>query len=435
MSARFVARRSIRRHLIVGLCAALVLVGVVFGWAWTARLTGAVIAPGVVVVESDVKRVQHPTGGVVSEIRVKPNDLVSRGDIVVRLDDTQTKANAAIYSKSLDEFNARRARLEAERNAADTVSFPDDLITRADTDPEVAHILDSERKLFDLRGDAREGMKAQLRERANQLREEIKGLDEQISAKSEEIKLIGEELEGVLALWKKNLTSFTRVTALKRDAARLNGERGRLIAARAGAAGKIAEVELQIIQVDDEARSRVAEELGNVRTQIAQLVERQTAAQDQLKRVDIRAPQTGRVHQLSVHTIGRVISPGEVLMLIVPDTDRLSVEARIPPDRIDQLFPHQPVFLRFSAFDQRSTPELGGEVSWISPDISEDSNTGMSYYTLRVTVSEAELKRLGALQVVPGMPVEVFVQTESRTALSYFIKPLTDNISRMFRES
>ena len=256
------------------------------------------------------------------------------------------------------------------------------------TDSEVAHILEGERKLFSLRVEARNGQKAQLRERASQFREEISGLAEQIEAKTQEIALIEEELKGVLELWQKHLIPFTRVTSLKRDAARLDGERGQLIASKASTNGKISEVELQIIQVDEDARSKVAEELSDVRAKISELSERKIAAEDQLKRVEIRAPQTGRVHQLSVHTVGGVIGPGETIMLIVPENDALSVEAKVSPNDIDQLRPDQMAILRFSAFNQRTTPQINGAISWISADLNHDEHTGASYYTVRIAVPE-----------------------------------------------
>ena len=427
--------RSIRRHLIVGVLVVAVLVGGLATWAWTTELAGAVIASGVVVVDSDVKKVQHPTGGVVSALNVRDDDYVKAGEVVIRLDDTQTKAHVAVFSKSLDELNARQARLEAERSSADTIRLPDDLLAREKTDAGVAHILEGERKLFNLRVEARSGQKAQLKERAAQLREEVQGLAEQIKAKTEEIALIQEELKGVLDLWEKKLIPFNRVAALKRDSARLDGERGQLIALKASTSGKIAEVELQIIQVDDDARSKVAEELGDVRAKIAELSEREIAAEDQLKRIDIRAPQSGHVHQLAVHTIGHVITPGETIMLIVPDNDVLSVEAKVSPTDIDQLRPDQPATLRFSAFNQRTTPQTNGIVSWIAADVTQDEHTGVFYYTVRIAVPQAELAQLKDLKIVPGMPVEVFVQTGSRSAFSYLLKPLTDQVMRTFRES
>ena len=429
------SRRSIYRHLLAGVIVVGILVGGVGFWAGRTELAGAVIAPGIVVVESDVKKVQHPTGGIVGELNVHDGDHVNAGDVLVRLDATQTQANLAVFTKSLDELNARKGRLEAEKSSASSISFSDELLARETSDPVVAHLLEGERKLFDLRLKARDGQKAQLRERISQLREELNGLDEQIEAKTQEIALIQEELQGVVDLWNKHLVPFTRLTALKRDAARLDGERGELIASKASTAGKISEVELQIIQVDEDARSKAAEELSDVRGKISETSERKIAAEDQLKHIDIRAPQTGRVHQLTLHTVGGVIGPGETIMLIVPENDVLSVDAKVSPNDIDQLRGKQSVLLRFSAFSQRTTPQINGTISWISPEITQDEHSGTSYYTVHVAVPQAEIDRLHGLKIVPGMPVETFVQTESRTVLTFLLKPFKDQLMRTFRES
>jgi HlyD family secretion protein len=428
------SRRSIRRHLLVATLVAGALVASIAGWGSTAELAGAVIAKGVIVVESDVKKVQHPTGGIVGELRVRNDQHVNAGDILVRLDETQTRASLAVFTKSLDELNARQARLEAEKDGAESIEFPPELLSR-EADPEVGHILQGERKLFSLRAEERNGEKARLRERVEQIKEQISGLTEQAEAKNQEIDLIQEELKGVLDLWKEKLIPFTRVTSLERDAARLSGERGQLIAAKAEAGDRIAEVELQIIQVDQDVRSKVAEELSDVRAKIAELSERKIAAEDQLRHTDIRAPQTGRVHELAVHTVGGVISPGDTIMLIVPENDVLRIEAKISPNDIDELYPNQPTLLRFSAFNLRTTPELHGTINWIAADQTEDQRTGISYYTVRIAVSNEEIARLHGLKVIPGMPVEVFIQTKSRTMLSYLLKPLMDQVTRTFRES
>ena len=429
------SRRSIGRHLFAGTLVAGVLIASVAGWAGTARLAGAVIAKGIVVVDSEVKKIQHPTGGIVGELRVRNDQRVNAGDVVVRLDETQAKANLAVFTKSLDELYARQARLEAEKDGAESIQFPADLLASEANDLQVAHILEGERKLFNLRSEARNGQKAQLRERASQLKEEVRGLTEQVAAKAQEIDLIEQELKGVLDLWRKQLVPFTRVTSLKRDAARLGGERGQLIASKAEAGGKIAEVELQIIQVDQDIRSKAAEELSDVRAKISELSERKIAAEDQLKHIDIRAPQTGRVHELAVHTVGGVITPSETIMLIVPDNDSLSVQVKVSPNDIDELRPEQPALLRFSAFNLRTTPELNGSVTWIAADQTEDQRTGSSYYTVRIGVPDAEVARLHGLKIIPGMPVEAFIQTQSRTMLSYLVKPLMDQVMRTFRES
>jgi HlyD family secretion protein len=426
------AQRSIRRHLLGGLAAVALLAGGVGGLAATTELAGAVIAPGTMVVDSNVKKVQHPTGGVVGELRVRDGDRVKSGDIVVRLDETITQANLAIVVKSLNEMHARLARLEAERDDTADVQFPAELLARS-ADPEVKRVIDGERNLFQLRRKARSGQKQQLGERIQQLREEIQGITGQAAAKKREIELIGQELEGVRDLWRKNLVQIQRVTALERDSARLEGERGQLIAATAQSKGKISEIELQIIQIDQDLRSEVAKELREVQAKIAELVERKVAAEDQLKRIDIRAPQDGLVHQLVVHTVGGVITPGEAMMLIVPEADNLTVEAKLNPQDIDQVQPGQKAVLRFSTFNQRTTPELNGMVIRVSADLTTDKQTGVSYYTVRISIPEAEVARLGGLKLLPGMPLEAFIQTGNRTVLSYLMKPMTDQIARSFR--
>src|SRR5215204_1549225 len=352
--------RSIRRHLVAGVALVVLLAGGVGGWAATTEFAGAVIAPGNLVVETNVKKVQHPTGGVVGELRVRDGDTVKAGDVVVRLDDTVTRANLAIVVKSLDELSARQARLEAERDGTQAPSFPAELLSRR-SDPEVARLIAGEQKLFETRRTARQGQKAQLKERVGQLQEQIAGLTDQIAAKKREIALIGEELKGVRELWQKNLIPIQRVTALERDAARLEGERGSLVSSIAQTKGKITETELQILQIDQDLRTEVGKELAEIRGKVSELVEKKVAAADQLKRVDIRAPQDGTVHQLSVHTVGGVITPqGEPLMLIVPKADALTVEARIAPQEIDRVRRDQRAVLRFAAFNQRTTPELPG---------------------------------------------------------------------------
>jgi len=427
-------RRSIRRHLMAGVTLVVLLAGGVGGWAATTELAGAVIAPGNLVVETNVKKVQHPTGGVVGELRVRDGDEVKAGDVVVRLDDTVTRANLAIVVKSLDELSARQAREEAERDGANAPSFPAELLARR-SDAEVARLVAGEQKLFETRRSARQGQKAQLKERIGQLQEQISGLNDQIAAKKREIVLIGEELKGVRELWSKNLVQITRVTALERDAARLEGERGALVSTIAQTKGKITETELQILQIDQDLRTEVGKDLAEIRGKVSELVEKRVAAADQLKRIDIRSPQDGKVHQLSVHTVGGVITPnGEPLMLIVPKADALTVEARIAPQEIDRVHVGQRAVLRFSAFNQRTTPELNGAVSVVSADISADQKTGASFYTVWIAISGAELARLGGLKLVPGMPVESFIQTEARTVLSYLTKPLTDQALKAFRE-
>ena len=242
-------------------------------------------------------------------------------------------------------------------------------------------------------------------------------------------------MKGVLELWKKQLIQITRVTALKRDGARLKGERGQLIASKASTSGKINETELQIIQIDEDVRSKVAEELSDVRAKISELSERKIAAEDQLKHIDIRAPQTGRVHQLTVHTVGGVIAPGEQIMLVVPEADALTIEVKVQPHDIDQIRIGQPANIRLVAFNQQTTPEFTGQVSHVSADVSDDAKTGLRFYTVRIAAPEDMIPRLKGVRLVPGMPADVFIQTSSRTVISFLVRPLWDQIGRAFRES
>ena len=426
------SQRSIRKHLIAGLAVVLLLAGGLGGWASTVPISGALIAPGQVVVDSNVKKVQHPTGGVVGEVRVRDGDLVKAGDIVVRLDETVVRANLAIVNKALYGLWARQARLEAEQQGRDSIKFPATLLDRA-SDPDARDVIVSETKLFEVRVNGRAGQKAQLRERVTQLNEEIEGLTAQEKAKDKEIALVEKELVGVRQLYEQRLVQISRLTTLERDAARLNGERAQYIAARSQAKGKITETELQIIQIDKDMVSEVSKDLRETTDKIGEFIERKVTAEDQLRRIDIRAPQAGMVLQSTVHTVGGVITAGDAMMLIVPQADDLSVEAKVNPQDIDRLQIGQKTLLRFSAFNQRTTPELNGKVSRVSADVASDQRSGQTYYTIRVSLPPDEVARLGEVKLVPGMPVEAFVQTGERTMLSYFMKPLSDQLMRSFR--
>jgi HlyD family secretion protein len=426
-------RSSIRTHLIVGLSVVVLLGGGLGGWASTAEISGALIAPGSIVVESSVKKVQHPTGGVVGEVRAHDGDLVKAGDIVVRLDDTVTKANLAIVTKNLNGLLARAARLQAEQQGLDKIVFPKSLTDHID-DPDVRDVMASESKLFDVRTTGRSGQKAQLRERVTQLKEEIQGLVAQAQAKDQEVALVDKELVGVRQLYDQHLVQLTRLTTLERDAARLAGEKAQYLASMAQAKGKITETELQIIQIDKDMVSDVSKDLRETNDKIGEYVERKVTAEDQLKRSDIRAPQDGMVEQSTVHTVGGVISAGDAIMMIVPQADDLQVEAKVNPQDIDKLQIGEKTLLRLSALNQRTTPELNGQVIRVSPDVTTDQRSGQSYYTIRVSMPPGEVARLGEVKLIPGMPVEAFVQTGDRTMLSYLIKPLRDQLMRAFRE-
>jgi HlyD family secretion protein len=418
-------RRAGRRVLAVAL-----LVG--GGWATLVPLSGAVVIPGTVIAESNIKKIQHPTGGVIASISVRDGMRVQEGDVLVRLDDTQVRANFQVVTTQLDEIKARLSRLTAERDGHDGQTMP--LEVAFTRDENKGQLLTTENSLFKARADTRKSQRELLRNRIDQLNEEITGLDAQIKSKQTQLELIGQELEGVQALYDKRLTPLTRLTSLQREAARLDGERGQLVSSIAETRAKISESELQLVKLDQDFRADVVKDLREAQDKEAELAERVVAAQDQLNHIDLRAPTTGVVHQLSAHTIGGVVGPAEVIMVIVPESDELQIDARLPAYDIDQVHKGQSTLVRFSAFNQRTTPELSGIVSHVSADITRDEKSNTSYYTVRVGLPGDEVARLSGLQLISGMPAEVFVQTGSRTMMSYLFKPFNDQLHRMFRE-
>lgn len=424
---------SIRRHLVIASLSCLLFIAGVGGWAAATNLAGAVVASGTFVVDSYVKKVQHPTGGVVGEILIEEGQKVKAGDVLLRLDATQTRANLAIVTKRLDEMAARLARLEAERDDRDEITFPGILLARRD-DPDVAAAIHSERRLFEFRKEARVGKKAQLRERIAQYEHEIEGLKAQELAYDRGLAVLEREIAALRPLFEQGIVNNQRLNALETQAATFGGERGEKIAFQAQAAGRISETRLQILSIDQDLKTEVSRELREIQGQLGEFIERKVAAEDELKRIDIFAPQTGMIHHLAVHTVGGVISPADVIMQVVPDSDRLALEAQIAPRDIDQIQLGQKAVLRLSAFNQRTTPELNGEVGRVAADLTTDERTGSSYYLVRITIAPQELARLNGLVLVPGMPAEALIQTGERTALSYLVKPLSDQINRAFRE-
>ncbi|MEK1839951.1 MAG: HlyD family type I secretion periplasmic adaptor subunit [Pseudomonas sp.] len=424
---------SLSRHLRLGAISLVVLLGGGLTWAICTNLSGAVIATGTLAVEGSVKKIQHPTGGVVAELLVKEGQQVSAGDVLLRLDATLQAASQSIVSKSLNQAWARQARLEAERDNASEVGVPKELLARMSAE-QARVVMVSEQQLFLDRRASREGQKKQLRERVQQLKETIVGHDIQQKTKTEEIELIDKEYQAVKKLFDKGLMTLDRVNALARGIARLRGERGQLMASIAEARGKIAETELQRLQVDQTFRSEVSEELRDLLARQGELIEREITASDQLKRIDITSPIAGRVQQLAVHTVGGVISPAEGLMQIVPADDELLVEAKISAQDIDQVSLGQDATLRLSAFNRSTTPELSGTVVRLSADLIQDERTGVGFYRAGIRIPKTEMAKLQGLALVPGMPVESMIKTGSRSVISYLLKPISDHAQRAFRE-
>lgn len=426
------ANASILRHLTIAAVAAVTLAGGAGGWAATTELSGAVMANGRIVVDAHVKRVQHPIGGVVSTINVTNGQRVKQGEIVMSLDATIARANLAVITKSLDALQIRQNRLEAERDGRSTFGVPSHIAARLQ-EAEFSDLLRTETGFFTSRSSVRAGQRAQLEERVRQLEHQAEGLTLQSEAYRDSMELIGDELVGIEKLYEKRLVAVQRMMQLKREEADHRGKNAQTLADIAKVKGQVAEVRLQILQIDEELRAQVSGELREVQEKVAELVERRAAANDQVMRIDIRAPVNGLVHQLAQHTIGGVVDPSATLMVIVPDSDELSVEVRIEASDRDQVSVGQPAFLRMSAFDQRTTPELQGVVTVLAADLVEDQQTGMAYYPARIALLPGEIGHLGGKILTPGMPVESFVQTSSRTVLAYLLKPARDYVSRAFR--
>jgi HlyD family secretion protein len=418
-------------RVVTGVTLALLLVAGAGGWASTALLSGAVIASGSVTVDQNLKSIQHRDGGIISEIAVREGDKVAAGDVLVRLEDAQTRAELSIVRSQLVELAAKQARLIAERDGLAAIEFPAMLDL---TKPAISAIVQGEQRLFDGNGAQRETRKQQLELGIDQIDKEIGGLEAQRASKLVEIDLVAAEHLRISQLAEQGLIENARVYAIGRDRARLAGERGEIDASIARAGARSAEIRLQIIAIDETARTEAQRELSVVSTQISELTDRHSAIEDRLTRTDIRSPVDGTVNELNIHTVGGVITPAEVLVTIVPEGAKLQVEVRLPPASIDQVSVDRVARLRFSAFDQRTTPEIDGTVVHVSPATARDAATGESYYMAQIHVSPSEMLKLGTNALLPGMPVEVYISTEERTALSYLAKPLTDQFSRALKE-
>jgi len=426
-------KRSINRYIVAGLATVVIFVGGLGGLAMTTEISGAVIAGGTIVVDSNVKKIQHPTGGVVGAILVREGDRVKRGDTLVRLDETTVRASLAIVSQGVNEAVARVSRLEAERDGKAQISFPE-ILVKGNNEEKIKRLMEGETSLFNFRTQVRDGQKSQLRERIAQLVDEVDGLGQQLDAKTKEAALIDADLEYVRPLYDKKLVSRDRISQLERSAIEVQGAIGQLKASIASAKGRSSEIELQILQIDQDLRSEVADDLRETQAKLAELYERQRVAEDQLQRIELRSPQDGIVHELKIHTEGGVIQPGEILMSIVPIADDLTIVAQVHPQDIDQIHPGQSTGVRLSAFSHGTTPELTGTLRNVSPDLSVDQRSGIGYYSAYVVLPKEEVARLKGLTLQPGMPAELFFATGERTMMSYLVKPLADQIRRAFRE-
>jgi len=427
-------RWSVSRHMVIGLITLGILVGGFGFWSVTAQITGAVITSGQVEVDRNRQVVQHPDGGVVEEILVDEGDAVEAGDLLIRLDATVLQSELAVVEGQLFEILARRARLEAVRDDRRDVAFPSDLVARAETEVELAEILEGQRNLFNARRETLASEVEQLRRRSEQIGSQIDGLGAQRTAIVSQQQIVADDLAIQIDLRERELGSAARVTQLQRETAELLGTLGEIDASIAQAEGQLTEIELVILQRREERREVAITELREIRATEEELGERARALSRRLDRMDVRAPVSGVVYGLTVFGPQSVVRAADPVMYLVPQDQPLVINTRIDAIHVDQVFEGQEAVLRFPVFDQRTTPELFGAVSRVSADAFTDEATGIRYYEVEIVLSEGEIERLDRT-LLPGMPVEAFIRTEDRTPMTYLLRPLTDYFNRAFRET
>lgn len=426
---------SARGPVLLGLVALALLLGGFGLWSATTRIAGAVVAAGQVEVEQNRQVVQHPDGGVVEQILVKDGDLVAAGAPLLRLDGALLRSELAIVEGQFFEILARRGRLEAERDDAAAITFPEELRRFARTRPEIAALMAGQERLFAARAETEANELAQLRRRREQIESQIRGIAAQRAATDSQLALIGRELADLTGLLDRGLTQAGRVLALEREKARLEGVAGELDSARAEAEGRITEIDIEVLKRGSARREEANAQLRDLGYRELELAERRRTLTEQIDRLEIRAPVSGVVHALQVTTPRAVIRPAEPVLFLIPQDRPLLIAARVSPVHVDEVRIGQEVALRFAALDSRTTPELRGRVARVSADALTDEASRSAYYRAEVTLAPEELARLEGQAIIPGMPVEVFIRTGERTPLAYLVKPLADYFNRAFRES
>lgn len=428
------ANRAIRRYmLLAGVTIGVLVVGA-GGWAATMNISSAVIGRGVVGVEGNTKKIQHGRGGIVREIRVGNGATVRVGDILLRLDGVEASTSLSATSREMEQLDAKRLRLIAERDGGTELIDPMQLMTRL-SDTQFIADLKSETSLFEARREQIEAKTAQLKEQIAQVEQQRDGTRQKLAANAEETAWSSRQAQRLDNLAKNGLVQFSRLADSKRIVAQLSGERSQLLSDEATAEKRITEIKLQIAQLQKDRRAEVLTDLVDTEGRLAKLKQQRLALEDQIAHLDIRAPVDGIIHQLATHTIGGFLSPGETAMNLVPTSGMLTVEMRIKPTDVDQVSIGQAARLRFSAFNQRNTPEIEGRVENLSPDVSVNEQTGETWYSARIAIPAQERAKLGDLALIPGMPVEAYIKSEPRTALAYLMKPISDQMERAMREN
>ena len=427
-------RWSARKHLTIGVLTLLVLVGGFGTWSVMAQITGALITSGQIEVDRNRQVVQHPDGGVVDEIVVGEGDTVLAGDLLLRLDATTLQSELAVVEGQLFEILARRARLEAERDNTALMVFSPVLLEGAT--PEIQTLMDGQVRLFEARLETRKSAVEQLTQQRAQIASQMEGISAQQEALSTQRDLIAEELADQQSLLDRGLAQASRVLSLQREEARLLGTVGELTAQRAQAGERMTEIELQILGLSSVRREEAITRLRDLQFSELELSERRRTLRRQLERLDIRAPVSGIVYGMQVFAPQSVIRPADPVLFLIPQDRPLVIATQVQAVDVDQIFVGQEVTLRFSAFDQRRTPELQGTVTLVSADVFQNETSGQSYYRAEVELTAGEMGRLPAgMTLIPGMPVEAFVRTADRSPLDYLIKPLADYFAKAFRDS
>ena len=427
-----------RRPLALGFGGILVLAAGVLGWTLFAEISGAVIAPGRLAVETRNQAVEHIDGGTVREVLVREGDRVARGQVLLRFADSELRSAQAMLRARRAELAAWRNRLEAEFRGAAAIAWDRELAARAESDAAVRKVLDDERRLFRARARARAGEAAQLRERIGQAREEIAGLAAQAVALDRQGRLVARELAAQHGLFEKGLTRLSRVLSLERTAKSLEGQSGATAARVARVRGRIAELEIQVLQIDARRIEEAAQRIREVGAEETETGERLAALGERLGRLELRAPVAGEVFAMTVFAAGEVVRPGEPILQIVPGDAPLVAVARLQPIDVDQVYPGQRALLRFPAFPARATPEFAGHVIRLSADAMRDDRTGLAWYEVELgfdrPAADGVRGGFGGLPVTPGMPVEAHIRTGTRSVISYLVKPVTDFFHRSLRE-
>jgi len=434
MSSEPKNRWHLGRFLFVGYFALFLLVGGIGGWAAAARISGAVIAHGAFEVEGNRQVIQHPTGGVIEEINARDGDEVFEGEVIIRLDGQSLVSELGIVEGQWFEILARKSRLSAERDGLTEIVFDPELLSRAGSSPVIAGMMAAQEQQFEARRKLQSEERQQLEEQKTQISRQIDGLEALQAATKSQIELLSTEISGQEELLRQGLTQVTRVLTPQRELARLQGAEGQVVATIAENRGKIAETEVERVRLDSENREKAISELRDLEFREIELRERRYDLLDRIEKLDLRAPVSGIVYGSTADTLRGVIRPAEPVMYIVPKDIPLIVRARIEPIHIDQVYVGQEASLRFSAFDARTTPEVTGHVKSISADTYEDPNTRQRYYKTEIIVDAKMREKLGNLVLLPGMPVEAFIQTEERSPLNFLIKPFATYFNRAFRE-